>query len=59
MRGVKEVKEIGEARGEVYLGTSISTKGVLVVASGIGNKFNRKIGKMMNQKYSQITQCWG
>ena len=40
LRGNKRVERIDEVRGEVGLGTSISTTGVLVVASRIGFKFN-------------------
>ena len=48
MWDAKEVEGISEVRGEVYLGTSISTEGVLVVSSRIGDKFSlekRKFGK--------------
>ena len=40
MRGDKEVEGICEVRGEVDLGTSISTKGVMVVASRIRDTFS-------------------
>ena len=40
VRGGEGVEGIYEVRGEVDIGTSISTKGVLVVASRIGDKFN-------------------
>ena len=37
---------IGEVKGEVELGTSISIIGVLVVASIIGDKFNSEKRKL-------------
>ena len=40
MRGSNQVERIDEARGEVGLGTLISTARMLVVASRIGFKFN-------------------
>ena len=40
MQGGKGAEGIGEVRGEIELGTSISTTGVLVVASRIRDKFN-------------------
>ena len=40
LRDNKGVGRIYESRGEVGLGTSISTIGNLVVASRIGDKFN-------------------
>ena len=40
LQGNKRVERIDEVRGEVGLGTSTSTIGVILVASRIKDKFN-------------------
>ena len=49
---------IGEVRGEVELGKSISTIGVLVVASRIGDKFSLEKENWENDKSNIFSDIW-
>ena len=49
---------IGEVRGEVYLGTSIRTEGVMVVASRIGDKFNSEKENWENDESNIFSDIW-
>ena len=58
VRGGKGVEGIGKVRGEVELGKSISTIGMLVVASRIGDKFNSKKENWENDKTNIFSYIW-
>ena len=58
VQGAKEVEGIGEVRGEVELGTSISTEGVLVVASRIGDKFSSEKENWENYESNIFSNIW-
>ena len=58
VQGANEVEGKGEVRGEVYLGTSISTEGVLVVSSRIGDKFSLEKENRENDEYKIFSDIW-